>query len=546
MNKYIVTSVVAAALAVGTATAQSFIDGYTLSQSEMRGTARFMSMGGAFTALGGDLSTLTQNPAGLGIYRSSEIGVTLDISARNFSTTTASHAASTSQTKAYCNNFGYIGATRLKGTLKSIAWGVSYNRAMSFDRVYSGYQMPTSTSLSNYIAYLTQGTPAQALEFGELSGKGSDYDPYWDSYNKDGIYNSWLSVLGYSSWLINPTALDNTKYNGLHKNGTTGDALFEVRERGYIDEYNIDFGGNILNTVYWGLGVGINDLSYTRDALYSESMENVEFPGAGAGNTVDAGFDLNNHQYVTGTGYNFKFGVIVKPINQLRFGAAIHTPTYYSLTKSTSGTIDYSYSDGGTDPLAGNEYTDVCTYDWRLRSPWRFMLGVAGVLGNKAIISLDYERQAYNDMKIKVAAYGNWGDNFVEDTYLTENVHQYLQASNIVRIGVEYRVTPQFSLRAGYNYATTNVSDAAEGKDIPAVLSGDVNTDPSYTLNKNTQHISVGLGYRYKGFYIDGAYVYKRREATYHAFTDFDNQKAPTATLAENIHSAVISVGYKF
>ena len=103
-----------------------------------------------------------------------------------------------------------------------------------------------------------------------------------------------------------------------------------------------------------GLGVGINDLSYTRDALYSESMENVEFPGAGAGNTVDAGFDLNNHQYVTGTGYNFKFGVIVKPINRLRFGAAIHTPTYYSLTKSTSGTIDYSYSDGGTDPLAGD------------------------------------------------------------------------------------------------------------------------------------------------------------------------------------------------
>ena len=37
------------------------------------GTARFMSMGGAFTALGGDISTLSQNPAGIGVFRTSEM-----------------------------------------------------------------------------------------------------------------------------------------------------------------------------------------------------------------------------------------------------------------------------------------------------------------------------------------------------------------------------------------------------------------------------------------------------------------------------------------
>ena len=61
-----------------TLSAQSPVDAYNLSQTELRGTARFMSMGGAFTALGGDLSTLNQNPAGIGIYRSSEVGLTLD------------------------------------------------------------------------------------------------------------------------------------------------------------------------------------------------------------------------------------------------------------------------------------------------------------------------------------------------------------------------------------------------------------------------------------------------------------------------------------
>ena len=86
--------------------AQSAIDAYNLSQTDQRGTARFMAMGGAFTALGGDLSTLNQNPAGIGIYRRSEIGATLDISPRSFETQTATHTTSMDKTKTYCNNFG--------------------------------------------------------------------------------------------------------------------------------------------------------------------------------------------------------------------------------------------------------------------------------------------------------------------------------------------------------------------------------------------------------------------------------------------------------
>ena len=67
MKKVLIPAIIAAAPAL--ALAQSTVDAYTLSQSDLRGTARFMSMGGAFTALGGDLSTLNQNPAGVGISR---------------------------------------------------------------------------------------------------------------------------------------------------------------------------------------------------------------------------------------------------------------------------------------------------------------------------------------------------------------------------------------------------------------------------------------------------------------------------------------------
>ena len=79
--------------------AQSAVDEYSLSQTETRGTARFMAMGGAFTALGGDLSTLTQNPAGIGVYRRSEIGATLDITPSKFTTQSPGYKISQSQTK---------------------------------------------------------------------------------------------------------------------------------------------------------------------------------------------------------------------------------------------------------------------------------------------------------------------------------------------------------------------------------------------------------------------------------------------------------------
>jgi hypothetical protein len=58
---------------------QDAFDALTASQYPLKGTARYMSMGGAFTALGGDASTISLNPAGLGVYHSSEVTATLNL-----------------------------------------------------------------------------------------------------------------------------------------------------------------------------------------------------------------------------------------------------------------------------------------------------------------------------------------------------------------------------------------------------------------------------------------------------------------------------------
>lgn len=536
MNKILVSAIALALPAV--ASAQSAVDAYTLSQTEMRGTARFMSMGGAFTALGGDLSAVSLNPAGIGVYRSSEIGATLDVSFNSFKTLDFKQ----NQTKAACNNFGYVGVARLDGAMRTFAWGASYNRTASFNRLTHGYSPSLDTSLSNYVAATTtaDGTYAGDMDFTDT------YNPYVDSDIQ------WLSILAYSGYMINPYNSAANRYQGLYQDGTKADAYYTARERGYVDEYDLSFGGNISDVVYWGLNVGITDLSYSRDVVYDESLGNAAIANyRGRLVTGDAGFTLYNSQHVSGNGWNFNFGLIVKPVNELRIGFSIKTPTWWSLQHAYVADLDYSYYDPAlpesTDketmnPMQGSDYTDQANFDSRLKSPWRLNFGVAGVIGSSAIISLDYEHLAYGDMTMKHQT-GYYGNSFEDATYVNQDIKDYFQSANAIRLGIEYRVTPSFSLRAGYAWQSSAVKAEAENGDLQIYTAG---TDPSYIFSKSTNQVSIGAGYRYKGWYIDAAYVYKKRDSSYHCFTDFDGYRAPAGSLDEHSNSLVISTGFRF
>ena len=528
MKKTLIALTAAAStLAAG---AQSAVDAYTFSQTDVRGTARFMSMGGAFTALGGDLSTMAQNPAGLGVYRKSEIGATLDISPRRITATTSSDRYSTDATKVFCNNFGYIGVANLSGLMRTFSWGVSYNRIGSFNREFFSSQNPAPSSLTNYIASYTNNSGYAPSELAFRDG----YNPYQDSSN------DWLSILAYNSLLINDVA---GRYYGLSQQGTVSDAQSTVRQSGYVDEYNIDFGGNIADVLMWGIGLGIQDLSFNSTVLYSESMANAYIPSARQSMTTgSAEYDLVNYRNVTGSGVNVKFGLIFRPINELRIGAAIHTPTWYTMSSSQTATVnsDFMPNSGGDDVHVNNEYTDDAYYNFKLNTPWKFMIGAAGVIGSQAIVSLDYEHQAYNDMSVKYQ--DGWG-NYISDDYVNQDIKNYYKAANIILLGIEYRLTPRLSGRLGYNYSTTtSTQEVLDGKE-QVYTAG---TDPSFTLNKTSNAISAGLGYRWSSFYLDAAYVWRRNNSEYYAFTPYDGIQAPRTSLAQNTNDIVFSVGFKF
>ena len=538
-----------AALVLPTAlSAQSAIDAYNISTGELRGTARFMSMAGAFTALGGDLSSLNQNPAGIGVYRGSDIGITLDINMMNSKTADIGSPFARSQTHADVNNFGYVGTYNLGGsTAVTLSWGASYSRLASFHRRYQGGDMAMQTSLSNYITTFTDGIDTSYLKF--VDG----YNPYQDRSENAA---PWLSILAYNSGMITPlSSVDNNGqnhdtsiYDGLWQypvdgqpqiRPTTGSAGMEVDERGYVDEYTIDFGGSVANVFYWGIGLGITDLSLTQNAYYGEDLLNANVPANAASGIEEGngGFGLLNWRHTSGTGFNAKFGVILKPVNELRIGLAVHTPTYWSLSTNYTGDTEFDYSSG----INGSEYTDEAAYDWRLNSPWKLTAGIAGVIGGRGILSVDYEYQAFGDMKTK-------NDRGYDYDYYNDDIKSYFKSSNMIRVGGEFRVTPNFSVRAGYAYQSTNVKDDVKDSNVEVYTMG---TNPAYTLDSDTQYITCGLGYRICGFYIDAAYVHKHRSSTYHAFTSFKDYDgywydAPQAKVTDNNSQLVFTVGYKF
>jgi hypothetical protein len=115
---------------------QTVLDALRYSQLFYQGTARFNSMGGAFTALGGDISSLTQNPGGLGVFRSSEFTITPQL----FHINTAASFGGINSDYLYNFNLGQVGlvANFIKNDTETGL--VTLNLGYSFNKTNNLYQ----------------------------------------------------------------------------------------------------------------------------------------------------------------------------------------------------------------------------------------------------------------------------------------------------------------------------------------------------------------------------------------------------------------------
>ena len=563
-GKYVGILPVAMTLFCGNLYGQSAIDAMRLAQPDMKGTARYMSMGGAFGALGGDLTTLSVNPAGIGVYRNHEVGVTVDLDAISTSSMSSEGKFSATRTPFLLNNIGGVLTLKLNSSVvPNLNFGFTYNRTASFNNKYGGSLGSLSTSMTNWMAGIANGE--------NVTESSVQYSSNFNPYNpNDGYGAPWMTILGYQSFFITPMGdPENPRWEGQFTSAssdypaTTGIGYYNVEEKGGIDSFNIAFGGNFGNLVYWGMDFDISNLNYTRNTLYGENLDNARVLSDQGMESTTSDWNLKNWYNISGTGFTYKLGVILRPIQELRLGVAFHTPTYYTLTQEFSAKTE-AYYNGESTPLIRYSNADKNGYwepgynDLRFVSPWKVMVSAAGVLANKLIISADYQWDLTSKMHFKDPSYYGgyydypYGDYFSQyiNSYDSDGTNQainnYYSDIRTLRIGAEYRVIKNFSVRAGYSNVSSGVrQNASSGNEIIFTAG----TMPDYSFKNATNYYTCGLGWRTGGFYADLAYVHKNYSSVYHAFSGDPEaaiQASPTAKVNFKSNQIVMSLGYKF
>lgn len=494
-------TIVACMLLALSAGAQNALDAYNISFNQIKGSSRYVAMGGAFCALGGDISSLSQNPAGIGVYRSSEFTLTMGGQWNH----NASKDAETATNSIFTfDNTGIVGTFftgKHKGLL-SFNIGLTYNRPVSYNRTFRGANPSLGSSFTNYLECVTTGIPSTDLVVTR------DFDAYYQTAAP------WLSILGYQSYLISPTSDGASTYYGLFNPGNSiGSSINTIYEDGRNDEYTINFGGNFNDKIYFGLALDIRDLSVTRSVLYYEGL-------LGTTGTYDDGTTLTDissseYEYSTyynmrGTGVGAKFGLIARATDFLRFGFAFHTPVYYNITQTMDASI-YYYNKLSNSMTVSDSQTipQIVSNRIKIQTPWSFQAGAAYIIGKKGILSAEYQYVAYNRMKMKE----DNGDPFpIENEFYKTQ----LKAGNNIKVGLEYRVTNALSLRAGYAIQLSPVKADLKNVNVEVPISG---MQTTYMLPGNASYYSCGIGYRFSAFNIDLAYQHYYQKSDMFAYS---------------------------
>lgn len=504
--------------------AQSDLDAYKLSRNDLRGSARAVAMGGAFGALGGDMTGVSINPAGIGAYTQAEVATTLNFENKRTETSLNAGVTDMSKFKFNFDNISYVGTFPLSSdAVSSINFGFAFNRLKNFDRkIKAG-----GNGLSSISKYIANRTNLLKVTDNDLAMKNSGEDPL---ANYD-----WLPVIGYNSWLTEPTAPGSTSWKSALTADPQNSNLY-IKEKGRIDSYDFNFGFDISEIVGVGASLSVTDISYN---LYSDYEEYFGTIGGS-----DRGFYLTNGLTTEGAGIQAKLGVILKPINEFRIGIAYHSPTWYNMTDTYAAEIDhnlegYLSAASSTNYEKGTLRTGTDYLDYRLKTPDKWVFSLASVIAQRAIISVDYELTNYQNMTLK-EDYGSYtleGNDFIKDDF---------KMASTLRVGAEIRFTPQISGRVGYAWMQSPLTNKFKNQD-DGYLALPAGTVPHYTLDGDTHHFTYGLGYRFtRNFYGDIAFVMKWQEDDIYAFPPNDAYTTAKGTLKTNTVQGLVTLGYRF
>ncbi len=484
------------------------------------GTARTLGIGGASVALGADFSSLTVNPAGLGFYTKSEITFTPGLGFGNADAAPTSNAASLGSVGSInqtANSFHVASAgvvfSGRKPDNEDRAWrggsfALGFTRQADFNQAFR-YQNTTDDGHSffqrlrepaGYNNATSQGYQQELQGIGQQGSSG-------DYYDIDGLaYGGELTDIQRLQRRRNGIAVDSVITQPRTGNITQND---QVVSKGSLSQFDLGYGGNFNNKFYIGGGIGIVSLNRTRTSTFSESSVDPK---------LGYGEDFNVQDYVrtTGTGVNARLGLIYRPVDVVRFGASIQTPTYIRLTDEYSTTLVSNYSSQTNNIFS----TAPGTFSYSLTTPFRANGGVVVLLSKYGFLSGDVEYVGY--------AQARYRSN-------TDDVSNQLEDANQ-------------QISSGYRN-TVNLRVGAEGRfDIFRVRLGYARYGNPYAYtspDRSQNYFTGGVGVRTKSFFVDAAGVYLTYKDQYSPYA-LASVPAPVIAIDQHRFTASVTGGLIF
>jgi hypothetical protein len=470
--------------------AQMTSDAFMFSEKFQPTTARGAGAGGAMGALGGDMSTLNLNPAGIAVYRGSEFVFTPGLQFADIKSTFVSDTLQPIETNSRAafnmGSLGLIFSTDYENDWDYVNFGISYNRLASFNKTFSFSGISTGSRILNFTeeANNSNAIPDKLDPFEERLA--------WDAYLID-----------------NPNG--GTDYVGAASDSMYVQKSQFIRQSGGNNELGLSVGASYKSKFFIGATIGIDFLKFRDIRDYSENEL--------TGNTDFKSLKFNEDRDVTGTGINLKLGIIYKINKTFRLGLAVHTPTAYGITErlttSLSGSVVWndtlrvtSESDPYLSPSGEFKHNFI--------SPWFFNFSLGAVFKGKSettkgFLCIDGDYLNYSLANFTLSSM-NSSVTAADRAYISDVnkaiVNQY-QGVFRARLGFELALD-KVRIRAGYRFQTSPYQEEIKG------------------VSDLRHDVSLGFGFRTDHFYVDLAYMHTISDfeyAPFYATSERNNQR---------------------
>ncbi|TAE68706.1 MAG: hypothetical protein EAZ85_13915 [Bacteroidetes bacterium] len=483
------------------------------SRLSLNGTARYQGLAGCNVALGGDIASASTNPAGLGFYTKSEISITPGLNIVNTETTFLRNTNKDGRTAPSLGGIGFVIAlpSEKKSKWRGGALAINATRINQFPFQFSYQGDNKSTSKTDWYADQARGIRTGDLENLDV---GPNFYP--------------VSTSAYYARLINPDLVlsngnpdpNNTTYftyvrdanenlfGNINQKGT-------YRTSGGQTKWSIAYGGNYDDKLFIGMGIGISSLNYSRNKDYAEKVL--------SNSSILDNYKERDNLKTSGTGVDANFGLMYRPIEFLRVGASITSPTFYNVYETFDLTFDTQYYNSQNVLKTATEPTLPGEYNYSYNSPWRFNAGGSIFIGKYGFFTAEAEYIGYNAMVLRGK---NSGDLKADSDFL----NRFIKPVWNYRGAFEFRYDI-YRLRAGYNYQAN-----------PYTLVDNI--------DRNIHVFTGGIGIRKQTYFLEFALARQSTNSIYQPYVFSASSpysgKEPIVQIKQVWWSGVITFGLHF